>query len=234
MSLYGPIHSVASILPGLQRRENFGCGQSDRRAAGPFQHFAAPAGNTHLQSLQVGQGIDLLVEPAAHLYAGVPGGKRDQAESVIRFAIQFEPAAVIHPGIHFHGVHRERQRREKLHGRRLAFPVIRSAVTHVCGARRHGIENLEGRHQFAAGKHLDFEPAVRRGFDVLGKAFDTRTDAREFGRPGRDHFPRKTLAGVAVRTLRLIGRTTAECQRTGTSQHISTFHPDNPEKTSEG
>ena len=57
----------------LQRRIDVAARDLLRHEAELLQHLAGKAADAHLQALQVGDGLDLLAEPAAHLRAGVAG-----------------------------------------------------------------------------------------------------------------------------------------------------------------
>src|SRR5690606_4867949 len=56
---------------GLQGGEHLAAGHDDRGGADAADDFAAQAGHADLQALEVLDAVDFLVEPAAHLHAGV-------------------------------------------------------------------------------------------------------------------------------------------------------------------
>jgi len=118
--------------PGLQGDEQLAAGEIDRGGTEPLQHLASQAGDAHLQSLEVGQAVDLLVEPAAHLDAGVARRLGDQAEAVIELGPELQAAAEIHPGVHLLGGQAEGHRGEELGRFVLSFPVVGRPVAHLC------------------------------------------------------------------------------------------------------
>ena len=101
----------------------------------------------NLRPLQVGDGLDLLAEPAAHLRAGVAG--RDIVDVVVleEVAQQLQPAAMGHPGVHLPRVHAERDRAVEGEGRVLADEVIAGGVAHLDGVVLHRVEHLKGRER---------------------------------------------------------------------------------------
>ena len=72
------------------------------------QHRAAEAGDAHLDALAVGDGLDLLAEPAAHLHAGVAAEEGDDVVVAVELVEQLLAAAVVDPGVHLPGVQAER------------------------------------------------------------------------------------------------------------------------------
>ena len=93
------------MLPDCQGRRDFAAWQVDDVAAGGLDHFAAEAGDTHLQALVVLQAVDVLVEPAAHLDAGVARREEFAAQFGIHLVGQFLAAAELQPGVLFLNVH---------------------------------------------------------------------------------------------------------------------------------
>src|SRR3546814_17225323 len=63
------------------------------------QHLAGEAADTHLEAIQVLDGLDFLTEPAAHLRAGVAGHEVDAVVALEELAHQLHAAAEHHPGI---------------------------------------------------------------------------------------------------------------------------------------
>jgi hypothetical protein len=64
----------------FQRREDLAARQHLHVHAQAGVHLARQAGDAHLQALQVGHGVDLLLEPAGHLHTGVAAGHGHHAE----------------------------------------------------------------------------------------------------------------------------------------------------------
>ena len=94
----------------LQRREDLAAGQqldvdAERRVDLPGQ-----PGDAHLQALQVGAGLDLLLEPAGHLHAGVAARQGDHAERRVDLVPQLLATAVVEPAVDALEVQPERHR----------------------------------------------------------------------------------------------------------------------------
>jgi len=80
---------------GLQRGEDLAAGHVDDGHAHALHHLAAQARHAHLQAVQVIDGVDLLVVPAAHLHAGGAGDQHIDAEVVIQLVPQLQAAAMV-------------------------------------------------------------------------------------------------------------------------------------------
>jgi len=125
-----------------------------------------------------------------------------------------------------------------LGGRDLARPVVGGAAAAFHRAFRYGIEDTQGRHQFAAGEDLDFDLAARGFAHAFGKSLRTGLQDGQIRRPGRDHFPLISLFGLDRRGCRfglflfLLGTTgqAGTCghgtggRQTCFSQKITSFH----------
>ena len=98
-------------------------------------HLAAEAADAELQALDVGDRLDLLAEPAAHLRAGVAAGEVDDVVLGVELAHQLEAVAFVHPRRHLARVQAERDRAAEREGRILAEEVVRRGVRHLDGAR---------------------------------------------------------------------------------------------------
>ena len=70
-------------------------------------------------------------------------------------------------------------------GRILAEIVVRGGVAAFDGAVLHGVNDLQARHDFAAGKDLDLEFVVGRLCDGLGHDFGCAEERIERLRPAR-------------------------------------------------
>ena len=54
-------------------------------ASSAAKHFATKAGNSHLQTLQILEGVNLFIEPAKHLRARIAAAHRNQIEGGVDF-----------------------------------------------------------------------------------------------------------------------------------------------------
>ena len=63
----------------FQRRIDVAAGDLLRHDAELLDHLAGKAADAHLEALEVGDRVDLLAEPAAHLHAGIAAGTADTA-----------------------------------------------------------------------------------------------------------------------------------------------------------
>ena len=66
----------------------------------------------------------------------------DQAEIGIDLRPEFHTSAVIEPTVHLLGGESEGDRRKKLRGFRLALPIVRGAMSHLCRAPGNRIEDF--------------------------------------------------------------------------------------------
>ena len=174
---------------GLQGGEDLAARQGHGGAAGAPEHLAAEAGNAHLEALQVRQRVDLLVEPARHLHAGIAGRQGHQAKRRVQLPPQFQAAAVTQPAVHLLRGHAERHGGEEGGHRHLAAPVVGGPVAHLRVALGDRVEHLQGRHQFAGGVHLDLEPPSRHGGHQLRQLLRRRPQSGQVLRPSGDELP---------------------------------------------
>ena len=93
-----PFRGVDRAL--LQRGVDVAAGDLLRYEAELLHHHAGGAADAHLQALHVGQRLDLLAEPAAHLRAGVAAGEVDDVVLGVELAHQLEAVAFEHPRRH--------------------------------------------------------------------------------------------------------------------------------------
>src|SRR5206468_12830878 len=84
-------------LLALQRRVDLGTGHRLRLDAELGEHLAAHAADPELETLEVGEALDLAPKPAAHLGAGIAAGQADQAGLREDFAEEFGGAARLPP-----------------------------------------------------------------------------------------------------------------------------------------
>ena len=130
---------------------------------------AGKAGNAHLQTLEVGDPLDRLAEPAGHLHAGIAGEERHQIELVVDLAPQLQAAAVIDPAVEADEIHAEGHGGEVLRGEDLAGPEIGIGVVHLDRAGRARIEAGIGRDQLAGAVELNLDAAARHFVDALAQ-----------------------------------------------------------------
>ena len=210
--------------PALQVGEDLAARSQHHGAAGLGQHLAAQAGDAHLQALEVVDGVDLLVEPAAHLHAGVARRAGDQVEGGVGFFPQLQAVAAPEPGGHAHRVEAEGHRREPLGRRSLARPVVGRAAAGLHRAVAHRFEGAEGGYQLTGRVDLDVELATGHLFDPFGQAHRPGLQIRQLGRPGGDHFPFDLFLGQHRRGRYGGGRSGCRGARTGLFQEVASFH----------
>ena len=99
-------------------------GELLRHDADLLQHLAGDSPDAKLQPGKIGNGLDLLAEPAAHLGAGVAAGKTDHAKFLEELVAELHAAALIPPGILHARIKAERHRGIDRKGRILADVVI--------------------------------------------------------------------------------------------------------------
>src|SRR3546814_3039178 len=95
---------------GLQGRGNLAARQVHHVGACCLEHRASEAGNAHLEALEVLQGVDLLVAPAAGLHAGVARGEELAPEFTVDLVGDLPAAAELQPGVLLLRVAAERHR----------------------------------------------------------------------------------------------------------------------------
>ena len=185
----------------FQRRVDLAARRQDDRAARRGHDLAAEAGDAHLEALVVGGGVDLLAEPPHHLHARRGPRPRHEAERRVGFFPELEAIAVEVPGHHPVRVEAERHRREPLESRVLARPVVRRAGEHLDGALRARVEAAEGRHELAAGEHLNLQPTAAHVVDDLRHFLSRALEDVQRRRPRRGHTPLELGLGDHVRRV---------------------------------
>ncbi len=118
----------------LQRRENFAGLHRHRRATGPPEDFTAKARNSHLQTLQVCEGINFFVKPAEHLGARIAAAHRYQIEGRINLPPQFVASTEGQPCVHFRCGEAKGDGCEKRGARCLSLPVVSGGMADLCHA----------------------------------------------------------------------------------------------------
>src|SRR5262249_7172007 len=172
-----------------------------RDAAELLQRLAGPAADAHLETLEVGRLLDLLVEPAAHLAAGVASEQTLEVELLAEVVDQFLAIAIIEPGVLLGGVEAERDCTEQRPGRVLADVVILRGMAHLDGAVLHRIEDLQSRHDLARRERLDLKLVIGRLGDVLGDGLAGAEQRIERFGPARRQPPFEGRHGLSDRRL---------------------------------
>ncbi len=180
-----PLQRVDRAL--FQRGVQVGARNRLRDHTEGLQHPARERIGAELQALEVGDGLDLLAEPAAHLSARVAAGEADDVVLGVELAHQLQAVALVHPGVHLPGVEAEGHGAAQAERRVLAIVVVGRRVRHLDGGVLHAVHHAEGRHQFAAGMHRDLELAASGFADLLGEHFRRAIDGVErLGEAGRE------------------------------------------------
>ena len=147
------------------------------------------AADAELEALQVGDRLDLLAEPAAHLAAGIACRDRDAAVLLEQRLHRLAPAAEMPPGVVLAGIHAEAHRGAKRERRILAEVVIGRRVPELHGARLHGVEHLQRRDDLAGGKGADGELSVGDLAHAPGDQLGAAVQRVEALRPARGEAP---------------------------------------------
>ncbi len=173
----------------LERLVDLAAGDVLRHAADALEHLAAEAADAHLQALDVGQRLDLLAVPAAHLGAGVAHREVVDVVARVELAEQLHAVAFVHPRRHLAAVQAERDGAVHREGRVLAEEVVRRGVRHLDRAVLHAVDDAERGHQFATGVHRDLELAAGHVADLLGHHFGSAVDGVQRLRKARSQAP---------------------------------------------
>ncbi len=183
-----PGHRVDAAL--LQRRVGIGDRQVDGLGAPAGQHLAGEAAGLDLQAAQVVQRLDLAAEPAAHLRAGEPAGKIQDAVFVEQHPRQRQSLALEHPGVHLPGVQAERHAGiETQRGIGIEEPR-RCGVPAIDDAMLDRVQHLASVHQVAGREDLDAELAVGDVADVARHVLGAGEQGRRLIRKAGSQPPR--------------------------------------------
>ena len=216
-----PLGRVDGAL--LQRLVDLAAGNVLRHAAQTLDHLAGEAADAELQALHVGDRLQRLAVPAAHLRAGVAAREADDAVLRVELAHQLQAVALEHPRGHLAAVHAEGNGRAQREGLVLAEEVVRHGVGALDGAVLHAIDHAEGGHQLAARMHRDLELAARHLGDLLREDIAAAVDGVERLREARGQAP----ADVGLRVHH--GRRSAGSQnagQAGMTNEGATLHAD--------
>src|ERR1700733_14824244 len=163
----------------FQRGINVAARELLRHDANFLQHLTGNTADAEFQSGKIGNGLDLLAEPAAHLGASVAAGKSDHAELLEELIAKLLTSALIPPGILHARVQAERHRSVDLESRILADIVIRDGMAEFDGAVRGSVKSLKTGNNFAGRKNLDLKFVVGHLGDVFGELGGTVVDRVE-------------------------------------------------------
>src|SRR3990172_2407627 len=201
----------------LEGRVDLTARREDDGAARSGDDLAAETRDAHLQALVVGDRVDLLAEPAAHLHAGRGRWARHEVEGLVGLLPELDAVAVVVPDVVPLRVHAERHAGEPLAGRLLARVVVGGRVVHLDRALRAGVEDAERGDQLARGEDLDLEPSAAHLVDHLREPLGVALQHVQRGRPARRHAP-------LVLRLRDDVRRVDRGRRAGGHQHPAGLH----------
>ena len=213
------LHRIQRAL--FQRLVHIASGHVLRHHAQLGHGFAEhTAAQTHLQTLEVFNGLDFLAVPAAHLGRGVTG--RSGLEVVLgkEGVKQLAAVAVILPAIHLQRGQAKRHGTAESEDGVLAREVVGRRLRHVDGVALQCIDHTESGHQLASGVHRDFELAARHGLDHLRQLLGAAEDGVQ--RLGKAGSQAPAHGGLGVN-----GRRCASSQNTGDTgifQNGTTIH----------
>src|SRR4029077_13628721 len=155
-----PFRSVDGAL--LKRRIDIATGDLLRDDAELAKCLSGPTSDTHLETLEVAGLFDLLVEPTAHLTAGVTGEQAFGIELGAKVVDQFLAIAVVEPCVLLASIESEGNGTEQRPRRILADVVVLGTVAQFDRAVLDGVKDLQAGHDFAGSKRLNLEFAVCR------------------------------------------------------------------------
>ena len=205
----------------LERRIDVAAGKLLRHHADLLQHLTGDAADAELQPGEIGDRLDLLAEPAAHLGAGVAAGETDHAVFLEELVAELHAAALIPPGVLHARIEAERHRRIDRKGRILADVIIRDGVAHLDGAVGGRIKRLQARNDFAGGKYLNLEFVVGHFRDVFRELGRAVVNGVERLREARRHAPFDLGRGLRDRRR---GHRRGGGTGCGNFQKITTLH----------
>ena len=214
----------------LQRRVDVRRADLLRHHAQLGEHQAGHTPDAELEPFQIGDGLDLFAEPAAHLCARVAGEKRDAAVVLEQRRHRLGAAAEIPPRIVLTGVRAVRNRGGERERRVLAEIVISRRVAQFHSAGLGSIQHLQRGYDLAGGESANLELAVGDLADALGDHLHATEQGIEALRPARRHAPLN--AGKTRRLLRpgLRGeqRRTGRGAEAGVFKKFTSFHRSSP------
>ena len=192
----GPRNSTPSTAPLCNAGKISPAGSDDSDRTQLLEDVGGEADGADLEAFQVGLGLELAAEPAAHLHAGAAGHEGLEAEGGVELVPQRLAAAMLDPGDMLERGQAPGNGGEVGGGTGLAGPVDGGAVAHLGDTGVHGVEHLKAGHEFARGVELDGETAAAHGGDPLGQAAGVHAGTGQVARPGGDHAPGAALLGA--------------------------------------
>ena len=136
-----------------------------RHTADTLKYLAAEAADAHFQALDVGERLDFLAVPAAHLGTRIATREIDDVVLGIELTHQFQAIAVVHPGGHLAAVEAEGDGAPQREGFIFAEEIVGRRVGAFNGTLLHTIDHTECRHQLASGMDGNLKLAARHGLD---------------------------------------------------------------------
>src|SRR3954447_14677006 len=100
-----PFRPVDGAL--FQRRIDVAASELLRHHTDLLQHLAGNAADAEFEAGEIGNGLDLLAEPAAHLGSGIAARKTDHAEFLEELVAKLHAAALVPPRILLAGIEPE-------------------------------------------------------------------------------------------------------------------------------
>src|SRR5664280_1069383 len=173
----------------FQRRIDVAAGDLLRNRTELLQHAPGESADAEFQTLEIVNGIDLLAEPAAHLAAGIAREQSNLIVLLVKLVEHFLAATQREPALVQTRVRAKCHRSAEGEGRILAEIVVGGGVTALDCAILHGVNDLQGGHDFAACKNLDLELIISRRCDGLGHCFGSAEQRIERLRPTASHAP---------------------------------------------
>ena len=155
----------------------------------PAHDLPARSRNPHLQALNVGDRIELAVEPATHLRTRAPAEEANQVELGEERLQELCASSLEQPrGLLARG-QAEGNRRVEREGRVLSGIVVARGLADLHGALLNGVEHLEPRDDLAGGIRADLEASIRHLAHALGQHLRGAVDRVEPARKARDQPP---------------------------------------------
>ena len=144
----------------FQRLVNLAAGDVLGDHAQTLQHAAGESTATKLQSLEVGNRVDLFAVPAAHLHAGITHGEVNNTDFGEVLTQQLQAIALVHPRCHLAAVQAEWNRAIQRVGGVFTEEIVRGRVGHLDGPVGHAVEHAKRRHQLARSMGGDRETST--------------------------------------------------------------------------
>jgi len=192
-------HFVQTQLQIVVRPDPFGCidgsffqslvdftgGQVLGHATQALDDLAGKAADAEFGALELGQRLERLAEPTAHLGTSIAHGEIDDVVTTVEVAQQLHAIAFKHPRIHLALVQAEWNGTAQGEGFVLAKEIIRGGIGHVDGTVLDRIDHTESRHDFSGCMGADLDLATGQFLDFGSKNFGaTEQGVQRFGEAG--------------------------------------------------